>query len=194
MKKREVTDAMVERAHRANWGKYIWGNDDASVPDNATPKQRMRAALEAALNPPPEPEVTVTEEMISASGLWERGCTYHMGTLTSTQIENAYRAMRRLEPGSRGSDMPEEARQNGVKDDALPKTLWRVSDPTFWRVSDQNGTHSGRLIRTDERTGPKDRRSGVTDYYSYGKRTGLNSIGDIHLHRANNGRRSTDRK
>ena len=86
MTKIEVTDEMVER-----FCDYV----------NTHEGYAYRDALEAALNPPPEPEIVVTEEMVNA------GRSTYPGTLpkdlaTVAMINEAcrriYRAMRKLEP------------------------------------------------------------------------------------------------
>lgn len=95
-KKIEITDEMVERATRA----AMWNNQlDEALLQTTTPQIRMRRALEAALNPPQEPEIVVTEEMLRA-GLECNGrfATSHFKSWCSTQLGNIYRAMRKLEP------------------------------------------------------------------------------------------------
>ncbi len=85
----EISDEMVRRAL-------------AAYRDSSAPSQEgdIRAALNAALNPPAEPEVVITNEMKSA------GCVayndeaqrqgYRAGILRD-QMAAAYHAMRRLE-------------------------------------------------------------------------------------------------
>lgn len=83
-----ITDAMVERACAA-------GN-------NGTGREIMRVMLEAALNPPPEPppkpEIPVSEAMIKAAiAEWNIGnmksCKY---TTSEAFLAGAYRAMERV--------------------------------------------------------------------------------------------------
>ena len=76
MNKIEVTDEMEQR-----FCDYVNTHDGCTY----------RAALEAALNPPPEPEIYITEQMIRA-GQAARDFSYGWG------VTDIYRAMRRLEP------------------------------------------------------------------------------------------------
>lgn len=50
MKRREVTDEMLTRAVKAAWGDQLF---KAPRLQTDAPRGQMRAALEAALNPPP---------------------------------------------------------------------------------------------------------------------------------------------
>lgn len=83
----EINEAMVDRALDAAGG-LSNGSRDA-----------MRAALDAAMNPPAEPEIPVTSDMLEAaerkafSWGWEFGREKCRAELTK-----AYRAMRALEP------------------------------------------------------------------------------------------------
>ena len=74
MAKIEVTDEMVER-----FCNYLHTHEGCEY----------RAALEAALNPPPEREIYITDEMIRA-GQAARDASF--------AVTDIYRAMRRLEP------------------------------------------------------------------------------------------------
>lgn len=97
----EVTDEMVERYIAAASAAYervfkvtckaLNGNFDVA-----------RAGLEAALNPPQEPEIVVTGEQATAgyevANMWvrQKGC---IGTSELyCMAKDIYRAMRRLEP------------------------------------------------------------------------------------------------
>jgi len=99
-KKIPIDDAMVERAVEA----YSAGSEGSDY--------FMRCALEAALNPPEEPEIVVTEEMkeegrkqvrylaqynlaAQKSGVFLEGGS---GSIEPSDSEIIYRAMRRLEP------------------------------------------------------------------------------------------------
>jgi hypothetical protein len=100
MTKIEITDAMVQRAVKAGYrwqgpGGYIVGDDAAA---------HVRMVLDAALNPPPEPEIEVTKEMCVAGA-----CAYNGFLMMNQPIKRdnlasiggvtaAYRAMRALEP------------------------------------------------------------------------------------------------
>ena len=79
----EITEEMVERARLAAQ-RMIVANDRNLA-------EQMRHALNAALNPPPEPEpeIVVTEEMVAAGELASRQWGF---------VAAVYRAMRRLEP------------------------------------------------------------------------------------------------
>jgi hypothetical protein len=90
----EITDEMVRRAEDA-WVRAITlGRNIVAV----------RNALEAALNPPPDPEIPVTFEQTQA-GLWalyhEDECRLPEPPIASErrhqEMARAYRAMRRLE-------------------------------------------------------------------------------------------------
>jgi hypothetical protein len=97
MTKIEITDAMVERAK-------IVLVDGGLLSHGETVESHARRILSAALNPPPEPEITVTKEMLVAGA-----CAYN-GFLMMNQpikrddlasvggVSAAYRAMRALEP------------------------------------------------------------------------------------------------
>ena len=76
MTKIEITDEMVRR-----FTQYV-NNHEGCM---------WRDALESALNPPPEPEIEVTKEMIDAG--WD-----NFRIKEKTQIANIYRAMRRVAP------------------------------------------------------------------------------------------------
>lgn len=90
MSKHVIDDEMVERACHAN-------HKMAEAADRNHAEQ-MRYVLDATLNPPPEPEIPVTEEMRKKGGdiLCGRfGVSYvaaHEG------VSHIYRAMRKLEP------------------------------------------------------------------------------------------------
>lgn len=91
MKKREVTDDAVARAAEALERWNAWPNCTAS-------RKGVRAALESALNPPEEPEVVVTREMLDA-GVWAAmGYPCHTENLARVAAGAIYRAMRGLEP------------------------------------------------------------------------------------------------
>lgn len=55
-----ITDAMVERAFAFGIEKFNWSS-------HSKIKGELRRVLEVALNPPPEPEIPVSEEMIDAA-------------------------------------------------------------------------------------------------------------------------------
>lgn len=120
----EITDEMVDRAGRA------WFPADQYEPEFH--RSSMRRVLQAALNPPPEPEIVITQEMGSAGKavalMWqEKG-----GAGTSdlwVMARDMYRAMRRLEP--------------------KPKT---IGDYIFWRTNAETGKRSP--VR-DERKGER---------------------------------------
>lgn len=90
MKRREVTDAMVERAWKA-------------MPDleDGFGKDHLRHALEAALNEPPKPEIVVTEEMLAAGNRAWKELAYSPGDRFDKRDKRCllaiYRAMRALE-------------------------------------------------------------------------------------------------
>ncbi len=89
----QITDEMVERyikvalsAARKATGVTAWCVHSA-----------VRAGLEAALNPPAEPEIVVTEEMADAGAKqWRNASGDYAGAVA------VYRAMRRLEPPAPG--------------------------------------------------------------------------------------------
>ncbi len=66
-----------------------------AVPDKLLFKSTVEAMLDAALNPPSEPEVTVTDEMKAAG---RREALVPGASLTYDRMEAIYRAMRKLEP------------------------------------------------------------------------------------------------
>lgn len=78
--RRKVDDAMVERFSR-----YVAEHEGCEWKD----------ALNAAINPEPEPEIVVTEEMTHAG--FKYWYTPNSDPLES-RIRGIYRAMRRLEP------------------------------------------------------------------------------------------------
>jgi hypothetical protein len=110
----EVTDEMVERA-------FIWLNHNACFGGEPFDESRrqVRKALEAALNPPPEPEIPVSEGMRKAGAdtayapkFWmdeqSRGPSTPFSGLTASQVEVicsavycAMEAKRREEEGAR---------------------------------------------------------------------------------------------
>ncbi len=80
----EITPDMVQRAYDA-------------VPDKMLFKSTVEAMLDAALNPPSEPEIVVTDEMEQAGSLVvER--RFHFSTANGDVACDIYRAMRKLEP------------------------------------------------------------------------------------------------
>jgi hypothetical protein len=88
MTKPVIDDAAVARA-QAEMSRPKWINRWAGP-------EAMRAALEAAINPPPEPEIVVTDEMENVGGVmigrWS-------GMVSNREVAQlAYRAMRKLEP------------------------------------------------------------------------------------------------
>ncbi len=95
--KTEITDEIVDRYYKA--AVHI----DFSPSLEAEVKAEIRKNLEAALNPPQEPEIVVTWQMKRAGSAikvmvfrnLESGDTT---TLSETDAEQIYRAMRRLEP------------------------------------------------------------------------------------------------
>jgi len=87
----EITDEMVDRAVNA------WFDQGGDERWRDSVRQQIRASLQAALNPPPAPEIVVTEAMAEAgAGVLTRmvceGCPH------DTLVVLVYRAMRRLEP------------------------------------------------------------------------------------------------
>lgn len=129
MKKREVTDAMVERAQKAC--PALIHRDVA------------RHMLDAALNPPQEPEVVVTEEMEQVGRQTALNC--RMSVTGPGSIRAIYRAMRRLEP----------------------KAANEASQRFIYCRSISKSTHFGdgyamcpSCETPHQRTGPKDRREG----------------------------------
>ena len=98
MTKVVVTEEMVERAIvAANWGR------------GPTTAQHFRRILEAALNPPPEPEVEVTERMV------DEGKSYFgmYGIEGAAKVIGGYRAMRRLAPDfNKGPVEPKATQEN----------------------------------------------------------------------------------
>ena len=82
MSKIEVTETQVDLA--------------AALLGHGSPHNRedVRRALEAALNPPPDPEIVVTEEMKRAGAETIR----NQYGYTPDFAEKIYRAMRKLEP------------------------------------------------------------------------------------------------
>ena len=80
----EVTDEMIDRAMAA-----------ALSQTTDVGPARYRRILTAALNPPPESETVVTQEMVEAGLLdWHSSLHPPLGEA----LANAYRAMRKLEP------------------------------------------------------------------------------------------------
>jgi hypothetical protein len=79
MTKIEVTDEMEQR-----FCDYVYTHEGCTY----------RAALEAALNPPPEPEIVVTEEMVEAAECLD----YKRIPDKKSYYTAIYRAMRKLEP------------------------------------------------------------------------------------------------
>ncbi len=85
MSKIEITDEMVERA---------W----ATMPDapQGFLKADLERALNAALNPPPEPEIVVTEEMQEAGAAWL--ASYRGNLAWAASFAGIYRAMYAARP------------------------------------------------------------------------------------------------
>lgn len=84
MTKIEITDEMVERFLKAG-GTYQSGK---------SAQQCIREGLEAALNPPAEQEIPVTQEMLNAG----HGAYNGDHPNVWARISSIYRSMRRLEP------------------------------------------------------------------------------------------------
>lgn len=81
--KTEITFEMLRRAY--------------DVAPHGLLMSTVQAMLNAALNPPSEPEVTVTDEMEQAGSLVvER--RFHFSTANGDVACDVYRAMRKLEP------------------------------------------------------------------------------------------------
>jgi hypothetical protein len=114
---REIDDEMLERAVR------MLGREPC--------REDVRRALDAALNPPPEPEITVTEEMSLVGQKWlieavRRGTTGD-GDLWWL-ARNTYRAMRRLEPGQKCDPRkPENVAYVRVRGNMLGEKLFSFS-------------------------------------------------------------------
>jgi len=90
MKPRKVTQEMTERAVE----KYH-GTRPGEIYSNVV-METMRGALDAALNPPPEPEIVVTPEMAGAGVAVI--APYESLKAPVSSLVLAYRAMRALEP------------------------------------------------------------------------------------------------
>lgn len=118
MAKIEITDEAVERALNCSWAKHR--NLSFTM---------MKQFIDAALNPPPEPEIVVTEEQIEAGnkewcsvlGINEDEASHSARKI----LVNAYRAMRKLE----------------------------LKDPCA-EINEQAFPHKGPDIRLENRTGP----------------------------------------
>ena len=99
----EITDEMVNRA----WMKIPEGPD-------CLDKLVLRAALDAALNPPPEPEIVVTDEMLKA-GVDTYPESMRLDPSTRTMAELAcgriYRVMAKLACGRIYRAMERERRR-----------------------------------------------------------------------------------
>ena len=89
----EITDEMVKRG--CDW---YYGTDSQALFHN---RETMRKILEAALNPPPEPEIVVTHEMAIAGqalALKARNQGACGDADLWVLVKAIYRAMRKLEP------------------------------------------------------------------------------------------------
>lgn len=146
MPKIEVTDEMVERARVAYRG--------------VVSRSEMRAALEAALNPPTEPEIVVTEEMENAGlrefpcDLWDdclgRNKLYRTVLPLTHYITLIYRAMRALEPKQIAFYLRDDTNykfmhpdtRHGVKDRRVrPYTDVYSIIPAPWTMRGDRGRH-----------------------------------------------------
>src|ERR1019366_4092583 len=102
----EITDEMVQRALEGFYGEGFRPCGDT--------ESRMKSALRSALNPAPEHEIVVTEEMIDAAwGDWPRGVFINRIALPAF-----CRAMRKLEPP------PEEPLREHHRDGELQYMFW----------------------------------------------------------------------
>ena len=124
MKPRKVTQEMTERAVE----KYH-GTRPGEIYSNVV-METMRGALDAALNPPPEPEIHITEEMIRA-GQKARDHGFC----------DIYRAMRTLEPKFGGSikSSPKVVVERRLCVERRKKLLMCLGTPT-----DPMGRRSGK--------------------------------------------------
>lgn len=96
MSKINITDEMVRRALTVTVAGHMASAEAGKTVNDYLSWHAVRAALDAALNPPPEPEIPVTEEMMRA-GADAIGDAMMIETLGS-QAARIYRAMRKLEP------------------------------------------------------------------------------------------------
>lgn len=92
----QITDEMVERAYKQHPHAGTWKDDRVS---QRYAKATIREMLEAALNPPEEPEIPVSEGMIAAGAeAWNEQCgvDYYEEPPTNEEKANLaalYRAM-----------------------------------------------------------------------------------------------------
>ena len=142
MAKVEITDAMVERFYAA------YERNDWPVFSSVAP--RIKAGLDAALNPPAEPEIVVTEEQKQAGKdaalqwLTERGFITRTVNHPQTPelLAAIYRAMRALEP-----EMPLPNRR---------KTQEYAPFPDGRRIHYRDGdTKPGAILHIHRRAGDK---------------------------------------
>jgi hypothetical protein len=115
----EIDEAMISRAAR------LLG---CGSPHN---REDVRRALDAALNPPPEPEITVTDEMAAVGQKWFIDMV-RRGALGDGELwwlaKNVYRAMRKLEPGQKPNPIqPEDVTYVRVRGNMLGEKLFSVS-------------------------------------------------------------------
>lgn len=96
MSRIEITDEMIDRAIAAGFGRYR-----KLAPHFADQgiREGYRKALEAALNPPAEPEIPVTEEMVRAGEQAHLECE-RVGNTRGTRYlyQMVYRAMFKARP------------------------------------------------------------------------------------------------
>lgn len=113
MSKIEITDDMVER---------YWSKARQPMPDGTSPREHAIGLLEAALNPPVEPEVVVTEEMRSAAvNIYLDDFQPHVDYFT-----RIYRAMHAVRPKAE----PDSQRTNHFREgDRFVRAHRRAGDP-----------------------------------------------------------------
>lgn len=180
MARTEVTDEILTRALMAYYN-ATKGQEPANV-------AAMRTSLEAALHPPPEPEVVITREMSDAGGLQYKHCRESEWRAQSWSVNDfarsIYRAMRRLKPVSKSIVSPSGGWLHSRKGDGPT-----VGDMTRHRRAGdaqrfpRGGEGTGWMVN-DQRTGPKDRREASMFNYSRRYQRGGNTF--------KTSRRSTD--
>jgi len=103
-KKIPIDDAMVGRAltmMKSQWWGFGAPSEQSSpnttryVTQESTDRHKVVQLLDAALNPPDEPEIVVTEEMLAVAGAFRVGGRDGVSDRITADI---YRAMRKLEP------------------------------------------------------------------------------------------------
>lgn len=144
MTETKITDEMVERAVKA----FGWTPTQLAscrVFQTDAPHIGMRKALEAALNPPPEPEIKVTEGMLKAGDVAYFQATREAfdGGLRAI-LPAIYRAME-------STRMKEQAAPYGAKDarQGGDRRKGRTGDALEWAMN--GAVNRRRLIKFDRR-------------------------------------------